>query len=128
MKHQIPLMKAGGSIVNCSSIAGVVGMANIPAYVASKHAVIGLTKVAALENAQGGIRVNAVCPGAVQTPMIDRFVHGDSEARAGLLENQPVGRMGTPEEIASAVLWLCSPGAAFVTGHSLVADGGWVAK
>lgn len=130
MKHEIPAMLAagGGAIVNCSSIAGVVGFPNIPAYVASKHGVIGLTKAAALEYASRGIRVNAVCPGVIQTPMIDRFTKDDAEARAGLIAGEPIGRIGEPEEIASAVLWLCGPGASFTTGHALVVDGGWVAR
>jgi len=130
MKHQIPLMlkQGGGSIVNCSSIAGLVGFPGIPAYVASKHGVIGLTKTAALEFAKSKIRVNAVCPGVIQTPMIDRFVHGEAQIQQQLVSGEPVGRVGSPEEVASAVLWLCSEGASFVTGHSLVVDGGWVAQ
>jgi NAD(P)-dependent dehydrogenase (short-subunit alcohol dehydrogenase family) len=130
MKYEIPAMLAagGGSIVNCSSIAGVVGFPNIPAYVASKHGVIGLTKTAALEYATQNIRVNAVCPGVIQTPMIERFVKGDPDARAALAAGEPMARVGMPEEIASAVLWLSGPGASFATGHALMVDGGWVAR
>lgn len=130
MKNQIPQMlkQGGGSIVNVSSIAGLVGFQGIPPYVAAKHGVIGLTKTAALEYAKTGIRVNAICPGVIQTPMIDRFVHGEAQAREALVNGEPVGRVGKPEEIASAILWLCSDGASFVTGHPLVADGGWVAQ
>ncbi|MBY0563230.1 MAG: SDR family oxidoreductase [Hyphomonadaceae bacterium] len=130
MKHEIPLMlkSGGGAIVNCSSIAGLVGFANIPAYTASKHGVLGLTKAAALEYADKGIRVNAVCPGVIQTPMIERFTHGDPAAQAGLVANEPMARVGRPEEIASAVLWLAGDGASFTTGHALVVDGGWVAR
>jgi NAD(P)-dependent dehydrogenase (short-subunit alcohol dehydrogenase family) len=130
MKHEIPRMLAagGGVIVNCSSIAGVVGFPNIPAYVASKHGVIGLTKTAALEYADRHIRVNAICPGVIATPMIDRFAGHDAGARAALESSAPMGRMGAPEEIANAVLWLASPGASFATGHALVVDGGWVAR
>jgi len=130
MKYQIPqMLKQGeGWIVNCASIAGVVGFPNIPAYVASKHGVIGLTKTAALEYAKSNIRINAVCPGVIDTPMVQRFVHGDKQAAYTLAQSEPVGRMGRPEEIASAALWLCSGDASFVTGHSLVVDGGWTAQ
>lgn len=130
MKHQIPhmLKQGGGAIVNCSSIAGMIGFPNIPAYTASKHAVLGLTKAAALEFAKKGIRINAVCPGVIQTPMIDRFVSGNEQARAALAQGEPIGRVGVPEEIASAVVYLCSDGASFITGHPLVVDGGWVAQ
>lgn len=130
MKYEIPYMlKHGkGAIVNCSSIAGLVGFQGIPAYVASKHGVIGLTKTAALEYARNNIRVNAVCPGVIDTPMITRFTHGEAQAARMLMNNEPVGRMGTPEEIAHAVVWLCSDQASFVTGHALAADGGWVAQ
>ncbi|MFI5345970.1 MAG: glucose 1-dehydrogenase [Elusimicrobiota bacterium] len=130
MKAEIPemLKSKGGAIVNCSSIAGLIGFTSIPAYTASKHGVLGLTKTAALEYAKAGIRVNAVCPGVIQTPMIDRFTKGDPKAYAQLLAGEPVARLGTPEEIAEAVLWLCSDSASFVTGHPLVADGGWVAQ
>jgi NAD(P)-dependent dehydrogenase (short-subunit alcohol dehydrogenase family) len=130
MKYEIPQMlkQGGGSIVNCSSIAGLIGFPGIPAYVASKHGVIGLTKTAALEYAKSNLRINAVCPGVIQTPMIDRFIHGEAQIQKQLMEGEPVGRVGKPEEIASAVLWLCSEGASFVTGHPLVVDGGWVAQ
>lgn len=128
MKYQIPHLQTGSVIVNCSSIAGIVGFSAMPAYVASKHAVLGLTKTAALELAPKGIRVNAISPGVIQTPMIDRFTHGDAAAHKDLISKAPMARAGEPEEIASAALWLCSPGAAFVTGHTLVADGGWVAQ
>lgn len=134
MKYEIPeLLKqsqkgAATAIVNNASIAGLVGFQNIPAYSASKHGVIGLTKSAALEYAKSNLRINAVCPGVIQTPMIDRFTKGDPAAHAALASGEPMGRVGQPEEIASAVLWLCSEGASFVTGHSLVVDGGWVAQ
>jgi NAD(P)-dependent dehydrogenase (short-subunit alcohol dehydrogenase family) len=114
--------------VNCASIAGVIGFPGIPIYVASKHAVVGLTKNAALEYANAGLRVNAVCPGVIETPMVERLVAGDDQAYAQLIGREPVGRAGRPEEIANAVLWLCSNKASFVTGHALVADGGWVAQ
>ncbi|MCC7441547.1 MAG: SDR family oxidoreductase [Bdellovibrionales bacterium] len=130
MKHEIPLMlkQGGGAIVNCSSIAGVIGFPGIPAYTASKHGVLGLTKTTALEYAKKNIRVNAVCPGVIQTPMIDRFTHGEAQALQQLAAGEPVGRVGSPDEIASAVLWLCSDSATFVTGHPMVVDGGWVAQ
>ena len=130
MKNEIPQMvkQGSGSIVNISSIAGLIGFQSIPAYVAAKHGVIGLTKTAALEYAKTGGRINAVCPGVIQTPMIDRFVHGEAQARQALVSGEPVGRVGKPEEIANAVVWLCSDGASFVTGHPLVVDGGWVAQ
>ena len=117
-----------GAIVNCSSVAGVIGFPMIPAYDASKHGIIGLTKTAALENAKTKIRVNCVCPGIIRTPMIDRFTQGSKEAEAAMTAYEPVGREGLPDEIAGAVFWLCSPAASFVTGHPLVVDGGWVAQ
>jgi NAD(P)-dependent dehydrogenase (short-subunit alcohol dehydrogenase family) len=130
MKAQIPQMlkQGGGAIVNCSSIAGLVGFTGVPAYTASKHGVIGLTKTAALEFAKQNIRVNAVCPGVIQTPMIDRFTHGEAQIREQLVKGEPVGRVGTPDEIAQAVLWLCSEASSFVTGDAMVVDGGWVAQ
>ena len=129
MKYEIPQMLAqgGGAIVNTSSIAGLTGGPGIPAYVASKHGVAGLTKNAALEYAQAGIRVNAVCPGGIRTPMIDLYTHGDAEAEAQMHAMHPLGRMGEPEEIADAVVWLCSDAASFVTGHPMAIDGGTVA-
>lgn len=128
MRHEIPhMLKTGGAIVNCASIAGLVGFAGLPAYVASKHAVIGLTKTAALENAKSGIRINAVCPGVIKTAMVDRITGKDKVAEKQFESMEPVGRMGQPEEVAAAVIWLCSEGASFVTGHALAVDGGWIA-
>ena len=130
MREEIPRMLAqgGGAIVNCASVAGLVGFRGIPAYAASKHGMIGLTKTAALEYAARGIRVNAVCPGVIRTPMVDRFTGGDPAREAQLAAAEPVGRLGTPEEVAAAVLWLCSDAASFVTGHAMVVDGGFVAQ
>ena len=131
MKFEIPQMlrQGGGAIVNTASVAGLVGVRGQPAYVASKHGVNGLTKVAALENARSGIRVNSVCPGAIRTPMIERFValSPDFDEKK-MVEMEPVGRMGTPEEIAAAVVWLSSDAASFVTGHNMTVDGGWMAQ
>jgi NAD(P)-dependent dehydrogenase (short-subunit alcohol dehydrogenase family) len=130
MKYEIPeMLKQGkGAIVNNASIAGLVGFLNITAYVASKHGVIGLTKNAALEYAKKGIRVNAVCPGVIRTPMIDRFTGKNKEVEKQFENMEPVGRLGEPEEVAAAVTWLCSDAASFVTGHSMAVDGGWVAQ
>jgi NAD(P)-dependent dehydrogenase (short-subunit alcohol dehydrogenase family) len=130
MKYEIPeMLKNGkGVIVNCSSVAGLVGFRGSPAYVASKYGVIGLTKTAALENAKLGIRVNAVCPGIIKTPMIDRATGNKKEAEQQFMAMEPVGRFGLPEEIANAVLWLCSDEASFVTGIEMPVDGGFVAQ
>jgi NAD(P)-dependent dehydrogenase (short-subunit alcohol dehydrogenase family) len=130
MKYEIPLMlKQGkGAIVNAASVAGLVGFPGIPAYNASKGGVIQLTKTAALEYAKDGIRVNAVCPGVIRTPMVERFLGGSAEAEAQFVAMEPVGRMGLPGEIAEAVVWLCSDGASFVTGHAMAVDGGLVAQ
>jgi NAD(P)-dependent dehydrogenase (short-subunit alcohol dehydrogenase family) len=126
MKYEIPAMleHGGGSIVNTSSGAGVVGIRGQAAYVAAKHGLIGLTKSAALDYAAHGVRVNAICPGIIETPMMDRFSGGTPEGRARVIGQEPVGRMGSPEEIASAVLWLSSDLGGFATGHAMVIDGG----
>ena len=126
MKYEIPLMltHGGGAIVNTSSGAGVRGFGGQAAYAAAKHGVVGLTKAAALDYAPSNIRVNAVCPGIIDTAMMQRFSGGTPEGRDRVIAQEPVGRMGTPEEIAAAVVWLCSDAAAFVIGHALVIDGG----
>jgi NAD(P)-dependent dehydrogenase (short-subunit alcohol dehydrogenase family) len=134
MKHEITQMLAqghGGAIVNMASILGVVGFATAAAYTAAKHGLIGLTQVAALEYADKGIRVNAVCPGFIDTPMVmDRGVGARThpEVYQMLVGLHPMGRLGKPEEIAEAVLWLCSDVASFVTGHALLVDGGYTAR
>ena len=129
MKYEIPLMlkQGAGAIVNTSSGAGVKGFAGQAAYCAAKFGVVGLTKAAALDYAKANIRVNAVCPGIIETPMMDRFSGGTPEGRARVIAQEPVGRMGKPEEIAAAVVWLCSEAAAFVVGHAMIIDGGQTA-
>jgi NAD(P)-dependent dehydrogenase (short-subunit alcohol dehydrogenase family) len=122
------LNNGGGAIVNTASVGGLVGFPGLPAYVASKHGLIGLTKSAALEYVQAGIRVNAICPGLTRTPMANEMCQHDPEIEAQLLaQYQPLGRMGAPEEVAAAAVWLCSDAASFVTGHAMAVDGGWLA-
>jgi len=126
-KHELRQMRAQGSgaIVNCSSLGGLVGLPERAAYHASKHGVIGLTKSAAVEYAPRGIRVNAVCPGVIDTPMVSDMLEGQSGAMAEIMRQQPIGRLGRAEEIAAAVLWLCSPAASFIVGVALPVDGGY---
>lgn len=130
MKYEIPqILKQGkGAIVNMASAVGLVGIENRPAYTASKHGVVGLTKVAALDYATAGIRINAVCPGYIRTPMNERMWLINPEAENIAIARHPIGRVGTPEEVAEAVVWLCSDKASFITGHTLVIDGGWLAR
>ncbi len=131
MKSEIPVMlkQRLGAIVNMSSILGTVGFANASAYVASKHGIIGLTQTAALEYAAQGIRVNAICPAFIQTPLIERGgVYPGSEMHQFLVRAHPIGRLGTPEEVAHAVIWLCSGAASFVTGQAMLVDGGYTAQ
>ncbi len=129
MKYEIPQMleQGGGAIVNTASIAGLIGLRNSGAYVASKHGVVGLTKTAALEYAQHGIRVNCVCPGYIETSMTSEAL-SDPERRAQIIAAEPIGRVGTPEEVAQTVVWLCSDAASFVTGHAMTVDGGYMAQ
>jgi len=126
MKYEIPLMlkHGGGAIVNPSSGAGVKAFKGQAAYAAAKHGVVGLTKAAALDYAPQNIRINAVCPGIINTPMMDRFTGGTAEGQERVIAQEPVGRMGKPEEIAATVVWLCSDAASFVVGHAMVVDGG----
>jgi NAD(P)-dependent dehydrogenase (short-subunit alcohol dehydrogenase family) len=134
MKHELAYMlpQGGGTIVNTASNFGLVGSQGMPAYSASKHGVLGLTKTAALEYAKVGIRVNAVCPGPTQTPLVDRILSQQPQLATQIVEaikaREPMGRMGQPEEIAAAVVWLCSEAASFVTGIALAVDGGFVAQ
>ena len=129
MKYELKQMRQQGSgaIVNCSSIGGLIGLPGRAVYHAAKHGVLGLTKSAALEYASRGIRINAVCPGTVDTPMVSAMLAKEADAMKEIMRDQPIGRLGRPEEIASAVLWLCSPGAGFVIGHALTVDGGFTA-
>ena len=130
MKYEIPqlLKHGGGAIVNTASGAGLVGVGQLSAYNASKHGVVGLTKTAALEFAQKNIRVNCVCPGLINTPMVARMIDSGGMNEQEFLAAEPVGRMGRPEEIGEGVVWLLSDAASFVTGHSLSIDGGYVAR
>ena len=129
MKYELLQMRKQGSgaIVNNSSIGGLIGIPGRAIYHATKHGVLGLTKSAALEYAARGIRINAVCPGAIETPMVMDMIAKEPETMKDITREQPIGRLGRSEEIASAVLWLCSPGASFVIGHALAVDGGYTA-
>jgi NAD(P)-dependent dehydrogenase (short-subunit alcohol dehydrogenase family) len=131
MKYELQQMRKQGSgtIVNCSSLGGLVGGAERGSYHAAKHGVLGLTKSAALEYAARGIRINAVCPGLIQTPMSDQMAAaGQADALAGMLKDVPIGRVGRADEIADAVLWLSSEAASFVVGHALAVDGGYTIR
>jgi NAD(P)-dependent dehydrogenase (short-subunit alcohol dehydrogenase family) len=129
LRHELPLMLGrGGAIVNTASVSGLKGFPPLlPAYVASKYGVVGLTQVTARQYARYGIRVNAVCPGAIDTPMLDRIGEGATRLGVPMVAENPTGRLGTPDEVAAAVVWLCSDAASFVTGHTLVVDGGFLA-
>jgi NAD(P)-dependent dehydrogenase (short-subunit alcohol dehydrogenase family) len=128
LRHEIPQMLAqgGGAIVNTSSGAGLVGFAALPAYVASKHAVLGLTKAAALAYVKQGVRINAVCPGSTRTPLLEGFMAQAPGIEEAMVESAPIGRLARPEEIAEAMVWLCSDAASFVIGHAFSVDGGAV--
>ena len=127
MKHELRVMREQGSgaIVNCSSLGGLVGLPQRAAYHGTKHAVLGMTKSAGVEYAPRGIRINAVCPGTIDTPMVADMLEGQAEAMAEIMKQQSIGRLGRAEEVAAAVLWLCSPGASFVIGVGLPVDGGF---
>jgi NAD(P)-dependent dehydrogenase (short-subunit alcohol dehydrogenase family) len=129
MKHELRHMRTQGSgaIINCSSLGGLVGLPSRAAYHASKHGVIGLTRSAALEYAPRGIRINAICPGTIDTPMVAEMLQKQADAMKEIMRDQPIGRLGRSDEIAAAVLWLCSPGSSFVVGHALAVDGGYTA-
>ncbi len=113
-----------GAVVNVASGAGLVGFAGLPAYVASKHGVVGLTKSAAIECARSGVRVNCVCPGSARTPMLEGFMGGDPKVERAMAAGAPIGRLATPEEIAHAIVWLCTDAASYMVGHALAVDGG----
>jgi NAD(P)-dependent dehydrogenase (short-subunit alcohol dehydrogenase family) len=129
MKHELRLMRGQGSgaIVNCSSLGGLVGLPGRAAYHGTKHAVLGMTKSAGVEYASRGIRINAVCPGTIDTPMVRDMLTGQADAMTEIMKEQSIGRLGHADEIAAAVLWLCSPGASFVIGVGLPVDGGFTA-
>lgn len=130
MKYEIPaILKQGGAIVNVSSILGKVGFAEAPAYTAAKHGLNGLTKAAALEYSGKGIRINSVCPGFIETPMLDRAgITSNKEAKENTISLHPIGRLGQAEEVAEAIVWIASEKASFVCGHTLMVDGGYIAK
>lgn len=130
MKHELPMLLAsgGGAIVNMSSIVGEIAFPGAAVYTASKHAVLGLTKAAALEHAKSGVRINAIAPGAVQTDMMERFVGGSEEAKSAFAAMHPMGRVGRADEMAQTVVFLCSDSASFITGQTIVADGGFTAQ
>lgn len=130
MKHEILAMieRGGGAIVNTASVAGLVGVRGLSPYTATKHAVVGLSKTAALDYVKRGIRVNAICPGLVRTPMVENYMQKNPAVEEQLLMFQPLGRMAAPEEVAAAVVWLCSDEASFVTGTAMTIDGAWTAQ
>lgn len=130
MKHELTHMRedGGGAIVNCSSIGGLIGIPGAAIYHGAKHGVLGVTKSAALKYAARGVRINAVCPGVIDNPMVARMVAEDPARMDQLVAAEPIGRLGRPEEIANAVLWLCSPLSSFVIGHALAVDGGYTVQ
>jgi NAD(P)-dependent dehydrogenase (short-subunit alcohol dehydrogenase family) len=130
MKYEIAqcLKNGGGSIVNMASIVGIAGSATQPVYTASKHGVVGLTKATALAYAKAGVRINAVCPSYLRTPLLDAVLAENPAREAAMTSSLPINRLGTPDEVAAAVVWLCSDAASFVTGHIMSVDGGWAAQ